>query len=154
MIMNFYLTSMFITPEQAMELCQLNIDQSKSMFYWGRVQYRGNNGWALFLIKDQNEPSQYLCGDKLVETLYADGEDVGGLVDEYYAAFNLSQLMQILQNEIMNLNITREDKVNMSFCHRDYQYFELAEGCCEFLIGLIKDEQFNDDQCNGTLEIY
>ena len=70
-----------------------------------------------------------------------------------YAAFELSQLMQILQNEIMNMNLTDDDTVNMSFCPRDYNYHELAEGCADFLIGLLREGQFNDDQCNGALEI-
>lgn len=149
-----YLRSMFITPEQAVELCRMNIDQSKSMFYWGRIIYGDNESWGLFLISDENEPAQYLCGDDDADNLYGNGLDMEAYVNDYYAAFNLSQLMQILQNEVMNMSLTANDTVNLSFCPCNYQYHELAEGFAQYLIGLINDEQFNDDQCNGALEIY
>jgi hypothetical protein len=151
---NFYLRSMFVTPEQAVELCKLNIDQSKSMFYWGRIAYQGKECWGLFLIKSDDATPEFLCGDNTAEELNTSIPDISDYVPDLYAAFNLSQLMQILQNEVLNMSLTKEDTVDLSHCPRKYEYYELAEGFAQFLIGLIKAEQFNDDQCNGTLEIY
>lgn len=37
MNINFIMQSMFITPKQAVELFNLNIDQNVSMFFWGEI---------------------------------------------------------------------------------------------------------------------
>ncbi len=149
-----YLTSMFIKPEQAVELYKLNIDQTKSMFYWGTVSANGRSGWALFLIQDPDGQPLCLYEDDTVKDLRTEGIDIESHIGQLYAALELSQLNQILQNEIMNMNLTSEDKLNLSFCPRDYDYHELAEGCAQYLIELIHHEQFDDNLCNGALEIY
>ena len=114
---------------------------------------RDNSAGGLFLDSGRGYRSPISDRRRAAEALHNSGVDVEQLVENMYAAFELSQLMQILQNEIMNMNLTDDDTVNMSFCPRDYNYHELAEGCADFLIGLLREGQFNDDQCNGALEI-
>ncbi len=150
----FYWRTKVITPQQAVTLYEMNIDQSKTLLFWGLVRQGDRQGWALFLTYDGRALPLYLCGDEVAEAIKREGTDLNSLVETFYAAFDLSQLMQILQNEIMNMSLTSDDKVNMSYCPRDYEYFELAEGCANFLIGLIRSEQYNDDLVNGALEIY
>ena len=63
MNINFIMQSMFITPKQAVELFNLNIDQNVSMFFWGEILHEGQQCWGLFLIADEDTDPQYLTGD-------------------------------------------------------------------------------------------
>ena len=69
MNINFIMQSMFITPKQAVELFNLNIDQNVSMFFWGEILHEGQQCWGLFLIADEDTDPQYLTGDERAEPM-------------------------------------------------------------------------------------
>ena len=73
MNINFIMQSMFITPKQAVELFNLNIDQNVSMFFWGEILHEGQQCWGLFLIADEDTDPQYLTGDERAEALHNSG---------------------------------------------------------------------------------
>ena len=81
MNINFIMQSMFITPKQAVELFNLNIDQNVSMFFWGEILHEGQQCWGLFLIADEDTDPQYLTGDERAEALHNSGVDVEQLVE-------------------------------------------------------------------------
>ena len=150
---NFLFHSMFVKPEQAVELFNLGLDQSKTVFFWCKVVFEENIAWMLVLQKEKDS-AVFLTGDERAMQLKVQGVNRCEHVQNVYAAFDMSQLVQILQNEIMAVEVNDNDCFELPLCRRDYPYEKLTEGYADYLIGMLHEHLCNDDQCNGALEIY
>lgn len=143
-----------ITPDVAVRLSMVGLDQTLSLFYWkGFIGKDDEEAFGLFESLGGNMAPEFKAGDRRLKEWMAEGFDPETEEGSFFAAYSTAQMLQVADGGI---HLFEETEVGFKVpgIERNFRYYEMAEAAAEFVYQQITEEELPITLANQRLRIY